>query len=188
MPPGAGNRDDFNRRCTGCGICIANCTGHTLKPAFLEYGLAGVGQPRLSFEIGKCEYECSKCSDLCPTGALRKLSAEEKRRCRIGEVHYYREISSYHRVAILLCDPPDISAERFFDRGDPEKKFILDEIGKCPDPQATLKNFRSWMRYHPPEETNWAHTGFFTYTRSEFDADTREEMLSALAKHFGLER
>ena len=99
-----------------------------------------------------------------------------------------REISSYHRVAILLCDPPDISAERFFDRGDPEKKFILDEIGKCPDPQATLKNFRSWMRYHPPEETDWAHTGFFTYTRSEFDADTREEMLSALAKHFGLER
>ena len=91
MPPGAGNRDDFNRRCTGCGICIANCTGHTLKPAFLEYGLAGMGQPRLSFEIGKCEYECRKCSDLCPTGALRKLSAEEKRRCRIGEVHYYRE-------------------------------------------------------------------------------------------------
>ena len=91
MPPGAGNRDDFNRRCTGCGICIANCTGHTLKPAFLEYGLAGMGQPRLSFEIGKCEYECSKCSDLCPTGALRKLTREEKRSCRIGQVHYFRE-------------------------------------------------------------------------------------------------
>ena len=91
MPPGAGNRDEFNRLCTGCGICIANCTGRTLKPAFLEYGLAGMGQPRLSFEIGKCEYECRKCSELCLTGALRKLTPEEKRRCRIGEVHYYRE-------------------------------------------------------------------------------------------------
>ncbi|MBS1371795.1 MAG: 4Fe-4S binding protein [Lentisphaeria bacterium] len=91
MPPGAGSRDEFNRRCTGCGICIANCTGHTLKPAFLEYGLAGMGQPRLSFEIGKCEYECRNCSELCPTGALRKLTQDEKRHCRIGEVQYCRE-------------------------------------------------------------------------------------------------
>ena len=45
----------------------------------------------MSFEIGKCEYECSKCSDLCPTGALRKLTREEKQSCRIGQVHYFRE-------------------------------------------------------------------------------------------------
>ena len=98
-----------------------------------------------------------------------------------------REISDYHRVAILLCDPPDISASRFFDRDDPEKQFMLREIKKCPDPEAALKNFNRWALYHPPMETDWAHTGFFTYTRSDFEHDTREEMLSALAKHFGLE-
>ena len=91
MPPGAGSRDEFLRRCTGCGLCIANCTGHTLKPAFLEYGLAGMGQPVLSFEVGKCEFECRNCSNLCPTGALKKLTADEKHHCRIGEVRYYRE-------------------------------------------------------------------------------------------------
>ncbi len=99
-----------------------------------------------------------------------------------------RAISSYHRVAILLCDPPDICAKRFFDREDPEKKFMLEEIGKCPNPEATLKNFNAWAKYHPPAETDWAHTGFFTYTRTDFDTDTREEMLSVLAKHFGLEK
>ncbi|MDR0931830.1 MAG: 4Fe-4S binding protein, partial [Victivallales bacterium] len=91
MPPGAGSREEFQRRCTGCGICVANCTGHTLKPAFMEYGLAGMGQVRLSFEMGKCEYLCRNCSELCPTGALRKLTPDEKKHCRIGEVKYFRE-------------------------------------------------------------------------------------------------
>lgn len=97
-----------------------------------------------------------------------------------------REISDYSRVAILLCDPPDISATRFFDRDDPDKQFMLSEIRKMPDPEAALENFNRWALYHPPMETDWAHTGFFTYTRSDFEHDTREEMFSALAKHFGL--
>lgn len=97
-----------------------------------------------------------------------------------------REISDYDHVAILLCDPPDITAQKFFDRDDPDKQFMLSEIRKCPDPEATLRNFNAWALYHPPLETDWQHTGFFTYTRSDFDHDTREEMLTALAKHFRL--
>ena len=42
------------------------------------------------------------------------------------------------------------------------------------------------MYYHAPEEIDWQHTGFFTYTRSDFEKDTREEVLHVLAKHFGL--
>ncbi|MBQ8557017.1 MAG: hypothetical protein IJ438_14265 [Clostridia bacterium] len=97
-----------------------------------------------------------------------------------------REISDYDHVAIMLCDPPDITEKKFFDRDDPDKKFMYDQIQKCPDPQATLANFRAWFTYHPPLETDWAHTGFFTCTRSDFENDTREEMLAALAKHFKL--
>lgn len=97
-----------------------------------------------------------------------------------------REISDYDHVAILLCDPPDICASRFFDREDPDKKFIMEQIRKCRDPEAALGNFNSWALYRPPIETDWHHTGFFTYTRSDFERDTREEMLKALAEHFGL--
>ena len=99
-----------------------------------------------------------------------------------------REISDYNRVAILLCDPPDISATRFFDRDDPDKKFLLRQIELCPDPEAAYKNFMAWFSYKPPVEQDMAHTGFFTYTRSDFDSDTREEMLKVIARHFGLER
>ena len=98
-----------------------------------------------------------------------------------------REISDYNHVAMLLCDPPDICFTKFFDREDPDKKFMMDQIKKCKDPESTLKNFNSWALYHPPLETDWAHTGFFTYTRSDFESDTREEMLTALAEHFKLQ-
>ena len=97
-----------------------------------------------------------------------------------------RQISDYDHVAILLCDPPDITAERFFDRDDPDKKFMMEQIRKCKKPEATLANFNSWALYHPEDETDWVHTGFFTYTRSDFEHDTREEMLQILAKHFKL--
>lgn len=97
-----------------------------------------------------------------------------------------RVISDYDHVAIMLCDPPDICATRFFDRDDPDKKFMMDQIRKSPDPEATLRNFNSWALYHPPVEIDWQHTGFYTYTRSDFEHDTREEVLSALAEHFHL--
>ncbi len=97
-----------------------------------------------------------------------------------------REISDYDHVAIMLCDPPDITATRFFDRDDPDKQFMLAEINKCPDPEATLRNFKAWATYHPETETDWAHTGFFTLTRSDFDTDTREEVFAQLKAHFKL--
>ena len=119
---------------------------------------------------------------------LLKLSAGGKRIIVDTNVpvDILREISDYRHVAIMLCDPPDITATRFFDREDPEKKFMMDQIRKCKDPEAALKNFNSWALYHPPEEIDWLHTGFFTYTRSDFENDTREEVLQALAAHFGL--
>lgn len=97
-----------------------------------------------------------------------------------------REISDYNHVAILLCEPADICVTRFFDRDDPDKKFMMDQIKLCKDPEATLRNFNSWALYHPPTEVDWHHTGFFTYTRTDFENDTREEMFKVLAEHFGL--
>ena len=97
-----------------------------------------------------------------------------------------REISDYDHVAIMLCDPPDITKEKFFDRDDPDKKFMLDRIMECPDPEATLRNFNAWATYHPPVDIDWQHTGFFSLTRSDFVNDTREEVLARLAEHFKL--
>ena len=101
-------------------------------------------------------------------------------------VDVLRAVSDYDHVAIMLCDPPDICKTRFFDRDDPDKKFMMEQIKLSPDPDAALANFNAWATYEPPIPVDWQHTGFFTYTRSDFDHDTREEVLSVLAEHFGL--
>lgn len=91
MPPGAGTYAEFHAKCTGCGLCAANCPGQTLTPAVLQYGLSGIGQMRLDFRLGKCEFECTRCSNICPTGALKPLKQAVKQRRKIGEVTFFRD-------------------------------------------------------------------------------------------------
>ena len=95
-------------------------------------------------------------------------------------------ISDYHHVAIMLSDHEE-AAKRFFDREDSDKKFMMEQIKLCADPEATLANFNAQLSYKSPNEINWEDTGFFTYTRTDYEKDTREEVLSILARHFGLE-
>lgn len=97
------------------------------------------------------------------------------------------QISDYQHVALMLCDPEDACFTRFFDRDDPDKKFMMEQIQKCPDPEAALRNFNAWSQYQPPIKPDWKHTGFFTITRSDFETDTRQQVLATLARHFGLE-
>ena len=99
-----------------------------------------------------------------------------------------REISDYDHVAVMLS-PQSMSVERFFDRSDPEKRFLLDVINESEDPEATMENYRAGLarinsREHYDE---FANSGFFTLVREDSDADTRDEVCRALAKHFGLE-
>jgi hypothetical protein len=95
------------------------------------------------------------------------------------------QISDYNHVAIMTGIPEEAN-KRFFDREDPEKKMMQEQINKCKDPEAALANFNAWAEYNPPEKTDWEHTGFFTYKRTDYETDTREEVLAVLAEHFGL--
>ena len=97
-----------------------------------------------------------------------------------------RAISDYNRVAIMTGIPEE-AAKRFFDREDEDKKFMMEQIKLCKDPEATHANFNAWLEYRPPIDIDWEHTGFFTYKRIDYENDTREEVLSLLAKHFMLD-
>jgi cytidylate kinase len=133
----------------------------------------------------------SACSQECveiEIAELIKLSARGKKIIVDTNIppDILRDVSDYSRVVIMLCDPADISVMRFFDRDDPDKKFMMEKIKLCKDSEATLANFNSWQAYQPPNDIDWAHTGFFSYTRTDFETDTREGVLAVLAKHFGL--
>lgn len=86
-PPGSLPEGQFLAACTGCGECLKVCPNNALQPTLLEAGLAGLFTPRLAPRIGYCEEFCNFCGKVCPTGAIRELSIEEKRLVQIGVAH-----------------------------------------------------------------------------------------------------
>ncbi|MDP8229757.1 MAG: 4Fe-4S binding protein [Candidatus Gorgyraea atricola] len=83
-PPAALKEGEFLDRCIRCGNCMKVCVTNGLQPAIFESGLQGMWTPHLVPEIGYCEYTCTLCGGVCPTGAIPKLSVEEKKRTRLG--------------------------------------------------------------------------------------------------------
>ena len=98
-----------------------------------------------------------------------------------------KEISDYNHVAIMLS-PQSMSVERFFDRSDPEKQFILSVIDSCENSEEVMENYRKGLALINSKEhyDEMANSGFFTLVRENTDEDTREKVCEKLAKHFGL--
>lgn len=98
-----------------------------------------------------------------------------------------KEISDYNHVAVMLS-PQAMSVERFFDRDDPEKQFILQVIESCENPEAVMENYKTGLALINSKECydTYANSGFFTLVREDNGLDTREEFCQALEKHFGL--
>lgn len=83
-PPGARDESSFLSRCVKCGECMKVCITNGLQPTFLQAGLEGMWSPVLVPRIGYCEYNCTLCGQVCPTGAIEKLDVEVKRKRKIG--------------------------------------------------------------------------------------------------------
>ena len=88
-PPGSASVKDFYRRCTACQLCVAECPNNVLRPSG---DLEHLMQPEMSFEKGWCRPECTRCSELCPAGAIRKISREEKTLYHVGTSHVNLEL------------------------------------------------------------------------------------------------
>jgi polyferredoxin len=90
LPPGARSLAHFQSHCTACQLCVANCPDQVLRPSITQQGLAGFLQPFLDFEVSFCSYNCSNCSQICPTGAIQSISIDERRTVRTGTAEFFR--------------------------------------------------------------------------------------------------
>ncbi len=84
-PPGVRSEDAFLKKCVRCGECMKVCLRSALYPAVFQAGLEGLYTPLLIPRLGYCEYNCTLCGQVCPTGAIPDLPVEEKKREVIGK-------------------------------------------------------------------------------------------------------
>ncbi|MHC1750180.1 MAG: hypothetical protein AB9856_18080 [Cellulosilyticaceae bacterium] len=104
-------------------------------------------------------------------------------------VDILKEIADYHQVAVMVS-PQSLSVEKFFDREDPEKQFIKEQIMKSEDPEATMANYKACLaRVNSKEHYDeYANSGFFTLVRRNATHNIVDEQLENLASHFQLSK
>ena len=81
VPPGARSLKNMTQHCTGCQLCVSKCPNEVLRPSM---DIANLMQPVMSFEKGYCRPECTRCSEVCPAGAIKLIDKEEKSGIQIG--------------------------------------------------------------------------------------------------------
>jgi len=68
-PPGV-DEAHLLSSCLRCGACLRVCPTHGLQPSLTEAGLEGLWTPILVPRLGPCDFSCTACGDICPTGAI----------------------------------------------------------------------------------------------------------------------
>lgn len=144
----------------------------TRSPEEYERWIFSVGKEAAEFEI----------AELLSIAGDRKVIVDTN-----IPVEVLKEISDYHHVAVMLS-PQSMSVERFFDRSDPEKQFLLSVIESCDNAEEVMENYKRGLALINSKKhyDELAESGFFTLVREDNGKDTREEVCDVLARHFGL--
>ena len=90
-PPGGISIEDFSKDCTACALCIAACPNGVLQPALMQYGVAGIMQPVMDYHKSFCTFNCTRCTEVCPTYALHPLALEAKKLTQIGKTNFFKD-------------------------------------------------------------------------------------------------
>jgi formate hydrogenlyase subunit 6/NADH:ubiquinone oxidoreductase subunit I len=110
------------------------CPTNGLQPAMTEAGPEGLWTPVLVPKIGYCEYYCSLCSQVCPTGAIRELTVPEKLTVRIGTAWIDK-----NRCIPYFLGRPCIVCEEHCPTSPKAIKFVMAETKLADGSVATQK-------------------------------------------------
>ena len=87
-PPGSLSIRHMQSYCTACQLCVSACPNHVLRPST---DLMHFMQPTMSFENGYCRPECTRCGQVCPAGAIRPITKEEKTAIHVGHAVWIKD-------------------------------------------------------------------------------------------------
>jgi ferredoxin len=99
LPPGAKSWKHYSGRCVGCQACVVSCPARVIRVQAFH------AQPSLDYRVSGCQYNCVECGSVCPSGAIRRLSIEEKHRTRVAlsALTFERCVVSIRRDSCGAC-------------------------------------------------------------------------------------
>lgn len=107
LPAGAGKAEDFANRCLNCNLCVKNCPMKIIQPATAEVPFV-----HLDYSHGYCRYGCHKCSEVCPSGAIKKISLAEKQKTKLATAKIDENICIKCGACVHECPVKAIEKER----------------------------------------------------------------------------
>lgn len=120
LPPGAMNANRMYNKCLNCNLCVKACPNKILKKADNNFGAI-----HTDYNEGEkfCKFDCIECSKVCPSGAIKKLSVEEKQRTRIAMAVINPEKCTKCGICVSECPTGAITKE--------ENKNAIVDASKC---------------------------------------------------------
>jgi ferredoxin len=82
------------------------CLKNALYPAAWQSGYIGLYTPLVIPRLGYCEYNCTLCGQVCPTGAIPNLPVAEKRREVIGKAVFIKDhcLPFAKKMDCIVCE------------------------------------------------------------------------------------
>lgn len=124
VPPGADGLRNMHAKCTACQLCVSVCPNQVLRPSDK---LTSLMQPEISYERGYCRPECTKCSEVCPTGAINRITSADKSAISIGHAVWIKDncVVNTDNVQCRSCEQHCPTGAIMLVKRDPEKDRSL---------------------------------------------------------------
>jgi ferredoxin len=118
LPAGSGDVQDFANRCLNCNLCVQNCPMKIIKPANTK-------TPFVHLDYGDkyCDFNCHKCSSVCPSGAIKRMTLKEKQNTKIANAVINEDICIKCGICSMECPKNIIIKE--------DGEFPLIQFDKC---------------------------------------------------------
>lgn len=98
LPPGAVSEERIANKCYNCNLCVENCPNNIIVKADKNFPTV-----HIDYSKGFCKYDCAKCGEICPTGAIKRLKVEDKQKIRIGMAMISEDKCSDCGLCIQAC-------------------------------------------------------------------------------------
>ncbi len=106
LPAGAESVGSFANKCLNCNLCVQNCPMKIIKKSNGDYPTV-----HIDYQDSFCDYDCHRCSEVCPSGAIRKLSLAQKQKTQIGLAEIDESKCIKCGLCVMKCPREAISKE-----------------------------------------------------------------------------